>query len=58
MSQDRDNQERRDAIDKTAQQWRDTVHKSGNTAYTFDEARRRVAAAVARGDRKRDDRNR
>lgn len=49
---------REEAIDQTAREWLDTVHRAGNKDYTFDDARRRVAEANRLGDRKRNNGNR
>lgn len=54
----RETEERREAIDQTARDFRDTVHRAGDTSYTFEQARERVVDAVTRGDRKRENGNR
>lgn len=53
-----DTDKRRDVIDRVARDWQDTVRQSGNTSYTYEQARQRVADAVTRGDAKRDNNNR
>ena len=58
MSQDRDNPNTRDNIDRVARGFMETVHKTGNTKYTFEQAQARVKGARERGDRKRENGNR
>ena len=55
MSQDRTREE---AIDEVAKSYLETARKCGNSDYTFDEARKRVADANRRGDEKRANGNR
>lgn len=50
--------DRDSAMDKVARDYMNAARKSGNSDYTFDQARRRVATAVRRGDAKRDNGNR
>jgi hypothetical protein len=52
-----DTDKRRDAIEQTAREWRETVTRSGGQV-THEQARQRVTDAVTRGDRKRDNDNR
>jgi hypothetical protein len=58
MREDKPAGTREEAIDQTAREWLDTVRRAGNTDYTFDDARRRVARANRLGDRKRSNENR
>jgi len=58
MSERKPAKTREEAIDQTASDWLASVKRSGNSEYTFDDARRRVAKANRQGDRKRDNGNR
>ena len=58
MSQDRDNQATRENIQRVAAKFRETVHRTGNTSYTQDQAVRRVSEARRKGDMKRENGNR
>ena len=55
---DRDDEQTRKNIDRVAVGYRALAHKTGNTGYTMDEARRRVQTARRKGDMKREDNNR
>lgn len=55
---DRDTEQTRKNIDRVARGFRDLAHKTGNTGYTMDQARRRVSEARRKGDMKREDNNR
>lgn len=57
MSQDRDNRETRENIDRVARDHYEFVKKADPT-YTFDQARRRVSEARRKGDMKRENGNR
>lgn len=54
----RETEQRREGIERTARDWQETVRRSGNSSYTYEQAKERVTDAVTRGDRKRDNGNR
>ncbi len=56
--EDRDSRAKRRAINSTARDFMKQAHKSGNSGYTFEEAKRRVTNAVRKGDEQRDNNNR
>ena len=58
MSQDRDNPATRENIQRVASEFRKTVHRTGNTSYTQEQAVRRVSDARRKGDMKRENGNR
>lgn len=58
MGQDRDNEQTRENIGRTARAFREIVNKSGNTGYTQEQAERRVREARRKGDMKRENGNR
>ena len=58
MSDKPETRTREEAIDEVARDYLDAARRSGNTSYTFDEARERVARANRIGDAKRANGNR
>ena len=57
MSQDRDNAQTRENINRVAKDHHRLIKKADPT-YTFDQATRRVSKAREKGDRKRENGNR
>ena len=57
MSQDRDNEQTRARINEVARDHHRLIQKADPT-YTFDQARRRVSEARAKGDMRRENGNR
>jgi len=53
-----DTEKRREAIDSVAKDFAESARRSGNSSYTYEQARERVADAVRAGDRKRENGNR
>lgn len=49
--------DKREAVERAAKDFRESVQKSGGSI-TYEDARRRVSEAVQQGDRKRNDSNR
>ena len=57
MSQDRDNAQTRENINRVARDHHELMKKADPT-YTFDQAKRRVSEARRKGDMKRENGNR
>ena len=57
MSQDRDNRETRENIERTARDHCEFMKRADPT-YTYDQAKRRVSEARRKGDMKRENGNR